>query len=61
MNGTNKIRHITMYIQNGRNSSKFKGCSPLQNCSRLIGISPAIAHFAYTHRNCDFKKTTVIE
>lgn len=39
-----------MYIQNRRNSSKFKGCSPLQNRNGLIGLKPAIAYFAYTNR-----------
>ena len=36
-----------MYIQNRRNSSKFKGCSPLQLCNGLISLKPAIAYFAY--------------
>lgn len=39
-----------MYIQNRRNSSKFKGCSPLQLLNGLIGLKPAIAYFAYTQR-----------
>lgn len=39
-----------MYIQNRRDSSKFNGCSPLQLFSGLIGLKPAIAYFAYTHR-----------
>ena len=33
-----------------RNSSKFKGCSSLQNCTGLISLKPAIAYFAYTKR-----------
>lgn len=41
---------LTMYIQNRRNSSKFNGCSPLQNCSVLISLKLAIAYFAYTKR-----------
>ena len=40
-----------MYIQNRRNSSKFKGCSPLQNCNGLISLKPEIAYFAYTQRD----------
>jgi len=40
----------TMYIQNRRDSSKFKGCSPLKKCSGLISLKPAIAYFAYTKR-----------
>ena len=39
-----------MYIQNRRNSSKFNGCSPLQNRNGLISLKLAIAHFAYTKR-----------
>lgn len=39
-----------MYKQNRRDSSKFKGCSPLQNCNGLINLKPAIAYFAYTKR-----------
>ena len=27
-----------MYIQNRRDSSKFNGCSPLQNCNGLISL-----------------------
>ncbi len=38
-----------MYIQNRRDSSKFSGCSPLQNCHSLISSKPAIAYFAYTY------------
>ncbi len=43
-----------MYIQNRRNSSKFNGYSPLQNCNGLIGLKPAIAYFAYTQRYRQF-------
>jgi hypothetical protein len=37
-----------MYIQNRRDSSKFKGCSPLQNRKGLISLKHEIAYFAYT-------------
>ena len=49
----NYYKHIplTMYIQNRRNSSKFSGCSPLQNCIGLTSLKPAIAYFAYTKRS----------
>lgn len=43
-------RPVTMYIQNRRDSRKLKGCSPLQNCSGLISLKPAIAYFACTYR-----------
>jgi len=39
-----------MYIQNRRDSSKFKGCSPLQNRNSLKSLKPANAYFAYTKR-----------
>jgi hypothetical protein len=52
-----------MHIQNRRNSSKFKGCSPLQLCNGLISLEPAIAYFAYTKRRyhalIDQQKRTV--
>ena len=48
--GSNKPQHTTQYIQNRRDSSKFKGCSPLQSCNGLISLKPAIAYFAYTQR-----------
>jgi hypothetical protein len=44
-----------MYIQNRRNSSNFKGCSPLQLCNGLISLKPAIAYFAYTKRCAQLK------
>lgn len=39
-----------MYIQNWRDISKFKGCSPRQFRIGLISLKSAIAYFAYTHR-----------
>ena len=39
-----------MYIQNRRDSSKFKSYNPLQNIDGLISLEPAIAYFAYTQR-----------
>jgi len=56
-----KLR-TTLYIQNGRDCGKFKGCNPLQNCNGLISFKPAIAHFAYTFRymqDYDMKGKTV--
>ena len=44
-----------MYIQNRRNSSKFKGCSPIQNSNGLINLKSAIAYFAYTNRCCSIR------
>jgi len=45
-----------MYVQNRRDSSKFNGCSPLQNYNGLISLKPVIAYFAYTHRCAQFEK-----
>ena len=44
-----------MYIQNRRNSSKFKGYSPLQLLNGLIGLKPAIAYFAYTQLGINYR------
>jgi hypothetical protein len=46
-----------MYIQNRLDSSKFNGCSPLQNRSGLISLKPEIAYFAYTQRYAALEKT----
>ncbi len=46
--GMNEHQLPTLYIQNGRDSSKFKVYSPLQSCLGLISLNPAAAHFAYT-------------
>ena len=37
-----------MYIQNRRDSSKFKGCSPFQNSNGLMSLKLAVTYFAYT-------------
>lgn len=50
-----------MYIQNRRDSSKFKGCSPLHLHLGLIGLKPAIAYFAYTKRWQPKDSTVLIE
>ncbi len=39
-----------MYIANRRDSSKFKGCSPLQLCNGLIDLKPANGYYSYTNR-----------
>lgn len=43
-----------MYIKNRQNSCKFKGCSPLQLLSGLIGLNPVIAYFEYSNRCIQF-------
>jgi hypothetical protein len=39
-----------MYKNNGRDSRKIKGCSPLQFSCSLIGLNPAIGYYSYTKR-----------
>ena len=50
-----------MYIQNRRDSSKFKGCSPLHLHLGLIGLKPAIAYFAYTKRCASCRDNSYFE
>jgi len=45
-----KYDRTTMYKNNSRNSSKFKGCSPLQLLYNLIGKCHAIGYYSYTNR-----------
>ena len=44
-----------MYIQNRRDSSKFKACSPLQLSCSLTGKCHAVGYYSYTNRYCDLK------
>lgn len=39
-----------MYKNNSRNSSKFKGCSPLQLHRKLKDLSSAVSYYSYTER-----------
>ncbi len=39
-----------MYKNNSRDSSKLKGCSPLQLFCNLKGMKPAIGYYSYTER-----------
>ena len=41
-----------MYKNNSRDSSKFKGCSPLQLFCYLTGKYHAIGYYSYTNRRC---------
>jgi len=47
-----------MYKNNSRNSSKFKGCSPLQFCCNLTGKCHAVGYYSYTHRYAQYKKNS---
>ena len=40
----------TMYKNNSRFSSKFKGCSPLQLLCNLTGMKPSNGYYSYTNR-----------
>lgn len=42
--------HTTMYKNNSQNSSKIKGCSPLQISCNLTGMKPVIGYYSYTKR-----------
>ena len=43
-----------MYKNNSRNSSKLKGCSPLQLSCNLTGKCHAIGYYSYTKRQASF-------
>lgn len=47
-----------MYKNNSRNSSKFKGCSPLQLLCNLTEKCHAVGYFSYTNRCVQAKETT---
>lgn len=52
-----KKKPITMYIKNSRDSSKFRGCSPLQLHRKLKDLSSAVGYYSYTHRYSAFKES----
>jgi len=39
-----------MYKNNSRNSTKYKGCSPLQLLCNLTGLKPEIGNKSYRER-----------
>jgi len=45
-----KLKPLTMYKNNSRDSSKFKGFSPLQLSCNLKGKCHAIGYYSYTQR-----------
>ncbi len=47
-----------MYKNNGRDNSKFKGCSPLQLSYNLKGLKYAVDH--YSHTNCLIPKFQIV-
>lgn len=47
-----------MYKNNSRDSSKFKGCSPLRLPCYLTGKCHAFGYYSYTNRWAAAKKTT---
>jgi len=54
-------RLTTMYKNNSRDSSKIKGCSPLQLSCNLTGKCNAVGYYSYTKRCSQFKKRTAKE
>ncbi len=40
----------TMYKNNSRDSSKFKGYSPLKLQHKLKNLNPETGYYSYTHR-----------
>jgi hypothetical protein len=46
-----------MHKNNSRNSSKFKGCSPLQVSCNLTGKCYAVGYYSYAKRCTPFKKS----
>jgi len=46
----------TMYKNNSRGSSKFKGCSPLQLSYILTGKYHAVGYYSYTNRCASYPK-----
>ena len=49
---TNKCQAVTMYKNNSRDSSKFKGCSPLQLSCNLTSKCNAVGYYSYTDVTC---------
>ena len=54
--GGQKAQRETMYKNNSRDSSKFKGCSPLQLSCNLTGKCHAVGYYSYTKRYNAFLK-----
>lgn len=50
-----------MYKYNGRNSSKFKGCNPLQLSCNMTGMKPTFGYYSYTNRCASTKQSINIE
>jgi hypothetical protein len=49
-----EIRPITMYKNNSRFSSKFKGCNPLQLSCNLTGKCHAVSYYSCTNRSTPY-------
>lgn len=43
-----KAQQVTMYKNNSRDSSKFKGCNPLQLHRKLKDLSSEVGYYSYT-------------
>jgi len=49
-----------MYKNNSRDSSKFKGCSPLQLSCNLTGKCHAVGYYSYTNRYVGLYEKTAL-
>ncbi len=47
---TYRHENLTMYKNNSRESSKLKGCSPLQLSCSLTGKCHEVGYYSYTQR-----------
>lgn len=54
----NKSQLLTMYKNNSRFSSKFRGCNPLRLSCNLIRMKPAIGYYSYTNRYAQSEKNS---
>ncbi len=53
-----KHQAVTIYKNNSRKSSKFKGCSPLKLSCNLTGKCHAIGYYSYTSRYAQARRTS---
>ena len=55
---TKEKQGITMYKNNSRDNSKFKGCSPSQLSCDLTGKCYAVGYYSYTNRSLSKMRIT---
>ena len=57
----NNNQQLTMYKNNSRDSSKFRGFSPLQLPCNLPGKCHAVGYYSYTQRCVELSRPTTNE